>query len=688
MSDLSDGKLIFKTKIDNSNIEKDLKVLERKIRSSQESISKMNNAKLPLEKQLETLSGKLETAKKDVEYFRSEMESINKAMAGGASAEDYMAATSQKPAVAEALKQSEKELAALQKRWDTVNAKVEDYDTKIKAAEESIARNTERAGELQRQLVTPDQSKMSESMAKAEKTAGSFGKRIRSIAASALVFNLISKGLRSMVSYMGQAAMADENFATALSALKGSILTAFQPIYEVAIPAITTLVNWLNTAVQVIARFFAALTGKSYSQMVKNAKALNKEAGGISNVGDAAEEATNQLMGFDEINRLESLNGSGGGISGGGGSSPSFDEIDIPSTWEAVIEGLALKIKDIFFKWDDLTAEDIVQKLVVGLDMLGGALIGFALGGPAGAVIGATVGAGIGLLTTSVLFDGDGNLSSEELLSSLITVLGTVGGGLIGFALGGVAGAAIGATVGAVLGVILSKITFDGDSELSTEEIIKTLVAALTVLGGGIMGFMMGGPLGAAVGATIGLGLTFSISAMDFDGVKRIVQEILQEIEGYFSTTFSDGFINGLITMVTDGINILWEMFVNFVNDIVNSWNTLWGYQTTGTVSPLGVDSASAYSMMPETPITRIPALARGAVLPANKPFLAMVGDQKSGTNVEAPLETIKQALAEVLGESGLDVDINFTGSLSQLARVLTPEITKRQRQTDRAKGG
>ena len=48
-----------------------------------------------------------------------------------------------------------------------------------------------------------------------------------------------------------------------------------------------------------------------------------------------------------------------------------------------------------------------------------------------------------------------------------------------------------------------------------------------------------------------------------------------------------------------------------------------------------------------------IPALARGAVLPANKPFLALVGDQSSGTNVEAPLSTIKQAVREVLEENG-----------------------------------
>ena len=36
--------------------------------------------------------------------------------------------------------------------------------------------------------------------------------------------------------------------------------------------------------------------------------------------------------------------------------------------------------------------------------------------------------------------------------------------------------------------------------------------------------------------------------------------------------------------------------------------------------------------------------MAQGAVLPPNKPFLALVGDQKNGTNIEAPLQTIVDA--------------------------------------------
>ncbi len=54
------------------------------------------------------------------------------------------------------------------------------------------------------------------------------------------------------------------------------------------------------------------------------------------------------------------------------------------------------------------------------------------------------------------------------------------------------------------------------------------------------------------------------------------------------------------------------------------------------------------FSLAPGKAIS-LPGLANGAVLPANQPFLAVVGDQKRGTNVEAPLSTIQEAVAQVM---------------------------------------
>lgn len=106
--------------------------------------------------------------------------------------------------------------------------------------------------------------------------------------------------------------------------------------------------------------------------------------------------------------------------------------------------------------------------------------------------------------------------------------------------------------------------------------------------------------------------------------------------------------IKGVINTIIGGINgMIWavESAINFVIDCMNKlswdvpdWVPLIGGET------FGFDISNVH-------FDRIPELAQGAVLPPNNPFLALVGDQKSGTNVEAPLDTIKQAVAEVLNE-------------------------------------
>ena len=70
--------------------------------------------------------------------------------------------------------------------------------------------------------------------------------------------------------------------------------------------------------------------------------------------------------------------------------------------------------------------------------------------------------------------------------------------------------------------------------------------------------------------------------------------------------------------------------------------------------------------------VPQIPKLAQGAVLPANKPFLAMVGDQKHGTNIEAPLSTIEEAVANAM--SG-----HFSGMMAAFEALLQENRQVRQ---------
>ena len=76
----------------------------------------------------------------------------------------------------------------------------------------------------------------------------------------------------------------------------------------------------------------------------------------------------------------------------------------------------------------------------------------------------------------------------------------------------------------------------------------------------------------------------------------------------------------------------------------------------------------------------KIPALAQGGVIPANSKFLALLGDQKHGTNIEAPLDTIVEAFQKVAGNQ--NITITFKGTMAELVRTLKPELEKETKRT------
>ena len=71
----------------------------------------------------------------------------------------------------------------------------------------------------------------------------------------------------------------------------------------------------------------------------------------------------------------------------------------------------------------------------------------------------------------------------------------------------------------------------------------------------------------------------------------------------------------------------------------------------------------------------QIPRLAAGAVIPPNAQFLAVLGDQRSGRNLEAPEGLIRQIIREEIGVIETNVRVQFEGSLGALVRELKPRI-------------
>lgn len=95
------------------------------------------------------------------------------------------------------------------------------------------------------------------------------------------------------------------------------------------------------------------------------------------------------------------------------------------------------------------------------------------------------------------------------------------------------------------------------------------------------------------------------------------------------------GFINGMIQAVVNGLN-----------RVIDAINTL-SFDVPDWVP--GIGGSSLGFSISHIAAPQIPYLAQGAVIPPNREFMAVLGDQSHGTNVEAPLATIQQAVAAVM---------------------------------------
>ena len=130
-------------------------------------------------------------------------------------------------------------------------------------------------------------------------------------------------------------AKAVDNVKSAASSMRGQLGSAFISLYAAVAPIIIAIINLITQLADKISQLFSAFTGRTYLKAQATASGLaDSMAGGAK----AAKEWKNQLMGFDEINKLEAPGDTGGGGSGGAGSPFSFE--DTP------LEDWAMKIHD------------------------------------------------------------------------------------------------------------------------------------------------------------------------------------------------------------------------------------------------------------------------------------------------------------------------------------------------------
>ena len=155
-------------------------------------------------------------------------------------------------------------------------------------------------------------------LTQSSKNLAKFRNRLMSIVSGALVFNLISAGLRKTTEWMGSAALSSATLRAALGNLQGAASTAAAPLLQALLPALTAIANAAATAFYYIAQLVAFLTGKSIGASKSAAKAMGKYAKAAKSAGSAADGA---LAKFDELDVLDKNSGGGGA----GAITPNYD---------------------------------------------------------------------------------------------------------------------------------------------------------------------------------------------------------------------------------------------------------------------------------------------------------------------------------------------------------------------------
>ncbi|MBC8546119.1 hypothetical protein H8711_04115 [Clostridiaceae bacterium NSJ-31] len=380
------------------------------------------------------------------------------------------------------------------------------------------------------------------------------------------------------------------------------------------------------------------------------------------------------------------------------------------------IDGVVGFVKSTFDAWvNGVSWENLMSMTGRMLELVAGLWIAFGkLGGGIGLVV-----SGIVMLVTA-FHDADKN--GWNLQNTMMAITGIIATGL-GIAL--LVGSWIPLLIAGIAALLLAIVNAFGDGEALIEG-FKTIL-------GGFKDFFVGiftGDIGLAISGAgkifEGLGTVFNtvvdaiknmfLSFLDwlnektngkFSGIINIAKAIITGFFDYIKSiagVWIDGIkqiFQGLITFFTGVFTGDWDMVWQGIKDIFGGiWNIIVGQLETAVnfiikgvnwlIDQLnkihfefpdwvpGVGGKSFGINISHVREIQLPRLAEGAVIPANREFLAVLGDQKSGTNIEAPLETIEQALANVMDARGeQEIVIHFTGSMAALARVLKPELDR-----------
>lgn len=165
------------------------------------------------------------------------------------------------------------------------------------------------------------------------------------------------------------------------------------------------------------------------------------------------------------------------------------------------------------------------------------------------------------------------------------------------------------------------------------------------------------------------------------NGIKDTVLNIADYIYDRVSGVFQ-GIINTIKSVINSAISIA-NGGIRLINSAIGGIESAISFGPWEIPTPFGSRTIGFQADFPRVPT--IPYLASGAVIPPNKEFMAVLGDQNQGNNIEAPEGLIRRIVREESGRSGGNkYEIPLKVGRRELARLVIDEAKIIRNETGR----
>lgn len=141
-----------------------------------------------------------------------------------------------------------------------------------------------------------------------------------------------------------------------------------------------------------------------------------------------------------------------------------------------------------------------------------------------------------------------------------------------------------------------------------------------------------------------------------------------------------EGIVNFIKAPINQAISIV-NNAVGMINNAIGGIESAFSFGPWEVPTPFGTKRIGFHATFPR--IGTIPYLASGAVIPPRSEFLAVLGDQKKGNNLEAPESLLRQIVREESGKgqgNGNTYNVTVNASGRKLLDIIIDEAELRRR--------